>query len=185
MEQWNSPGTYCINLMFINTIPMKKSHLHIFCILLFSSCSSPDLNSNDMFNAAVYYDHYLNEYYKSGDLSFVDSALKYNEYLLKEESAGIVEHLNQIQLLSLCNRFDSADAFINRMSDDMVVWPPEYKSYLRLKCRAIMSKKKEDTCLYIKCLDSIIILLNPVMMDSLARADTLFSKPLEIIQNQF
>jgi hypothetical protein len=153
----------------------------IFIPWILLSCSTINHKERELSNVRGQYEHYLNEYYNSGDISNVDSALKYNAVLLDSDSAGIVQYFNQIQLLYFCGRYDSILSFIDRIPKDVVSWAPEYKSYLRLKSKAVMAKDFGDTINYIKFLDSIIEIWEPVILDSIAKTDSLFSKPVDSI----
>lgn len=164
---------------------MKSNQIMFICVLLFSSCSSRNLQESKQNDARVQYVNYLNEYWSSGDVSKIDSALKYNAYILESDSASITDYLYRIQMFDLCNRNDSILPAVNRIPQDMVSWPPEYKSYLRLKCKAIMAKEVGDTSHYRNCLDSIITIWNPVMLDSIAKTDTLLSLPMDCILDRY
>lgn len=160
---------------------MKKTRIYIIFIPWLIACSPINTQEKELSNARMQYEHYLNEYYYSGDLSNVDSALKYNVILLASDSADIVQYFNQIQLLCLCGRYDSILSFVDKIPQDMVSWAPEYKSFLRLKCKAIMAKDFGDKINYIKCLDSIMQIWEPVILDSIAKTDSIFSKPVDSI----
>lgn len=160
---------------------MNKNLILFICFLLCLSCTTPVNKDNDVHNAQKLYEHYLNNYYMGGDVSNIDSALKYNAFFLDSDSASIVHYFNQIQLLYLCGRYDSALSFINSIPQDMVSWAPEYKAYLRYKCKAIMAKESGDTYSYSNYLDSIIIRWGPVVLDSIEKCDSIFSKSLDSI----
>lgn len=155
----------------------------IFCIcfLLFLACTSTVQKDNDVLDAKKQYEHFLNDYYVGGDVSNVDSALKYNAVLLDSDSASIIQYFNQIQLLYLCGRYDSVLTFISSIPQDMVSLVPEYKTYLRFKCKAIMAKESGDMYSYSNYLDSIIIRWEPVILDSIKKCDSIFSKPMDSI----
>lgn len=153
----------------------------IFIPWILLSCSTINPKERELSNVRGQYEHYLNEYYNSGDISNVDSALKYNAVLLDSDSAGIVQYFNQIQLLYLCGRYDSILTFVNNIPQDMVSWAPEYKAYLRFKCKAIMAKESGDTFSYSNYLDSIIICCEPVILDSIEKCDSIFSKSINSI----
>lgn len=164
---------------------MKDTRFFFVCILLFSSCSSHNPQGNNQNNARIQYVNYLNEYWGSGDVSKIDSALKYNAYILESDSASITDYLYRIQMFDLCKRNDSILPVVNKIPQDMVSWPPEYKSYLRLKYKAIMAKEVDDTSHYRNCIDSIITIWNPVMLDSIAKTDTLLSLPIDCILDRY
>ena len=111
----------------------------------------------------------------------IDSALKYNAYLLETDSSDIADYLYRIQMLDLCDRYDSILTFINTIPQEKVSGIPEYKSYLRLKCKAIMAKEAEDTSGYRNCLDSIMKLWKPVLSDSIAKTDTILSMSIDYV----
>lgn len=69
----------------------------IFCIcfLLFLACTSTVQKDNDVLDAKKQYEHFLNDYYVGGDVSNVDSALKYNAVLLDSDSASIIQYLTK------------------------------------------------------------------------------------------
>lgn len=157
---------------------MKNIRLSIICILLLASCANKGSKGSDEFSARVQYVDFLNAYWSSGDASNVDSALKYNAYVLESDTAGVIDYFYRIQMFDLCERYDSALSIIDRMPQDLVLWPPEYKSYLRLKCKAIMAEEAHDMLGYKKNLDSIITLWTPLMTDSIAKVDSLLSLPL-------
>ena len=160
---------------------MKIYWISIICILLLFSCSSPNHKEEDVLNASIQYEHYLNDYYNGGDVSDIDSALKYNALLLESDSASIVQYLNQIQLLYFCSRYDSILSFVNRIPEDMVSWVPEYKTYLRLKCAAVIANGSGNASRHRDCLDSIIVFWEPVILDSIAKSDSIFSKSFDSI----
>lgn len=164
---------------------MKDTRIFFVCILLFSSCSSQKLQGNNQNNARILYVNYLNEYWDSGEVSQIDSALKYNAYVLESDSASITDYLYRIQMFDLCKRNDSILPVVNKIPQNMVSWPPEYKSYLRLKYTAIIAKEVNDTSHYRNCLDSIVTIWNPVMLDSIAKTDTILSLPLDCILDRY
>ena len=94
---------------------MTKIIIFLNCILLFLSCASPCYKENNVLNAKNQYEHYLSEYYMNGDVSNIDSALKYNAEILNTDSASIVHYLNQIQLHYLCRQYDSILSFVDRI----------------------------------------------------------------------
>lgn len=160
---------------------MNKYRILFICFLLCHACAAPAHKENNVLSAKKTYEHYLSNYYMGGDVSDIDSALKYNAVLLDSDSANIIQYLNQIQLLYLCGRYDSALSFINSIPEEMVSWAPEYKLYLRFKCRAIMAKETGDVNSYRNYLDSIIICWEPVVLDSIGKCDSIFSKPIDSI----
>lgn len=160
---------------------MNKEMIVCICFLLFLACTSTVQEDNDVLDAKKQYEHFLNDYYVGGDVSNVDSALKYNAVLLDNDSASIIQYFNQIQLLYLCGRYDSILTFVNNIPQDMVSWAPEYKAYLRFKCKAIMAKESGDTFSYSNYLDSIIICWEPVILDSIEKCDSIFSKSIDSI----
>ena len=160
---------------------MNKEMILCICLLLFSACTSSVQKDNNILNAKNQYVHYLNNYYMGGDVSNIDSALKYNAVLLDSDSASIVQYLNQIQLLYLSEKYDSALSFVCTIPQDMVSWFPEYKAFLTFKCKAIMAKESGDSRSYSNYLDSIIIRCEPVILDSIEKCDSVFSKPISNI----
>ncbi|KWW27105.1 MAG: hypothetical protein AUK63_2401 [bacterium P3] len=138
-----------------------------------------------MSNARTQYLNYLNEYWKSGDMSNIDSALIYNAHLVESDSVGIIDYLYRIQMLDLCGRYDSILSFVDRIPPNMLSWPPEYKSYLRFKCKAIMANDADDSLHYRDCLDSIMMIWRPLMSDSIAKTDSLFSTPIDNILDRY
>ena len=133
------------------------------------------------------YVDYLNEYWNSGEVSNIDSALRYNELLLKSETDSVIaiDYLYRIQMLSICGRYDSILSFVNRIPNDILSWPPDYKSYLRLKCKAIKSNSVGDTSQYYFFLDSIMLLWEPLMSDSLTKTDSLFSLSFDSVAEKY
>lgn len=160
---------------------MNKKMTFCICFLLFLACTSAVQRDNGVLDAKKQYEHFLNEYYVGGDVSNIDSALKYNAVLLDSDSASVIQYLNQIQLLYLCSRYDSILTFINSIPQDMLSWVPEYKAYLSFKCKAIMAKESGDTYSYSNYLDSIIVLWGPVILDSIEKCDLIFSKPIDSV----
>ena len=160
---------------------MKKEMILCICFLLLIACTHTVYKDNDVLSAKKQYEHFLNDYYIGGDVSNIDSALKYNAVLLDNDSVSIIQYFNQIQLLYLCRRYDSILTFVNSIPQDMVNWAPEYKTYLRFKCKAIMAKELGDTRSYSNYLDSIIIRWEPVILDSIKKCDSIFSKPTDSI----
>lgn len=148
-------------------------------MLLFCFCTRH--KESDIVRVRNMYVHYLNEYWTTGDIAYLDSALENNDYLLGTDSADIVDYLYRIQMLDLCGRYDSVLTFVSTIPEEKVSGIPEYKAYLRLKCKAIMAKEAEDTCGYRNCLDSIIKLWKPVLSDSIAKTDTILSVSPELI----
>lgn len=164
---------------------MKDTRIIVIYILLFTSCSSHNPQGDNQNDARIQYVNCLNEYWGNGDVSKIDSALKYNAYILESDSASITDYLYRIQMLGLCRRNDSILPVINSIPQNIVSWPPEYKSYLRLKYKAIIAKEAADTSHYLNCLDSIITIWNPVMLDSIAKTDTLLSLPIDCIMDRY
>ncbi|MBQ9472907.1 MAG: hypothetical protein IJU81_00690 [Bacteroidales bacterium] len=160
---------------------MNKKIVLGICFLLCLACATPVHKDNDVLNAKEQYEHFLNVYYMGGDVSNIDSALKYNAVLLDSDSVSCVQYFNQIQLLYLCKRYDSAHTFISSIPQDMVSWAPEYKAYLRFKCKAILAKESGDTYSYSNYLDSIIVRWGAVIFDSIKKCDSIFSKPIDSI----
>ena len=144
-----------------------KEMIFCSCFLLFLACTYTVQKDSEKLDAKRQYEHFLNDYYVGGDVSNIDSALKYNAALLKCDPASIIHYFNQIQLLYLCRRYDSILTFVDSIPQDMVSWVPEYKAYLRFKCKAIMAKESGDTYSYSNYLDSIIIHWGPVILDSI------------------
>lgn len=158
---------------------MTKIIILLNCILLFLSCASPCYKENNVLKAKNQYEHYLSEYYMNGDVSNIDSALKYNAEILNTDSASIVHYLNQIQLHYLCRQYDSILSFVDQIPQEMVSWIPEYKMYLRFKCKAIMARESGDTVSYRNNLDSIVVFWEPVILDSIERSDLLLSRSID------
>ena len=117
--------------------------------------------------------NYLNDYWSSGVEASIDSALKYNMRILETDSAVIMDYLYRIQM-----------SLVNAIPQEMASWPPEYKSYLKLKCKAVEANEVGDVLLYRSCLDSIIKLWDPLVIDYRAVADSLFSMPIDIVLNK-
>jgi len=158
---------------------MKKIFLLSILIPLFCLCTRH--KESDILHARNVYVHYLNKYWTTGDMANIDSALKYNAYLLETDSSDITDYLYRIQMLDLCGRYGSILTFINTIPQEKVSGIPEYKSYLRLKCKAIMAKETEDTSGYRNCLDSIMKLWKPVLSDSIAKTDTILSVSIDYV----
>lgn len=162
---------------------MKKTRIIIVCIPLIISCSTGSLKDGVHPHARIQYVDFLNEYWCSGDVSMIDSALIYNAYMLESDSANIHDYLYRIQMLDLSSQHDSIFSVVDRIPHNMISCLPEYKSYLRLKCRAVMARNAGDTVCYRSCLDSILLVWEPVLSDSIAKADSLFSRPMDSIPN--
>lgn len=160
---------------------MNKKTLLCICFLLVLACTPLVQMDIDVQNAKKQYEHFLNDYYGGGDVSNIDSALKYNAILLDRDSASIIQYLNQIQLLYLCRRYDSILSFVSTIPQDMVSWAPGYKTYLWFKCKAIMAKESGDIYSYGNYLDSIIIRWEPVISDSLEKCDLLCSNSMDSV----
>ena len=151
------------------------------CLLFVSACSLQDSREMNENATRVRYVQYLNEYWNGGDASNIDSALKYNVQLLEGGTANIIDYHYRVQMLELRGLYDSILSLVDDMPDNLVSWPPEYRLYLRLKCKAVMALNVADTCRYRELLHGIVEHWKPLMMDSLAKADTLFSKPMDSI----
>lgn len=160
---------------------MSKELIFCICFFLFLACTSTVQKDNNVLDAKKQFEFFLNDYYAGGNVSNIDSALKYNAVLLDSDSASIIQYFNQIQLLYLCGRYDSILTFVSSIPQVMVSWAPEYKAYLRFKCKAIMAKESGDSFAYRNYLDSIIIRWGPVISDSITKCDSIFSKPIDSI----
>lgn len=90
-------------------------------------------------------------------------------------------YLNNYYMGGGVSDIDSALSFINSIPEEMASWTPEYKLYLRFKCKAILAKETGDVNSYRNYLDSIIIRWEPVALDSIGKCDTIFSKPIDSI----
>ncbi len=160
---------------------MKKILLSVCFILLLSTCNSLLSEKNSISNDRNQYVNYLNEFWNSGCLSYVDSALIYNAYVLESDSANILDYQYRIQMLDLCGRYNSIISVVNSIPQNMVSWPPKYKSYLRLKCKAKMAKESNDIFYYNNCLDSILVIWSPILQDSISKTDSLLVMPMDQI----
>lgn len=160
---------------------MKRCYLFIIAMLALLVCSCTSHKERELRDARNVYVHYLNEYWTSGDVANIDSALKYNAYVLRTDSADIADYLYRIQMLDICGQYDSVLTLIDTIPEEKVPGIPEYKSYLRLKCKAVMANASNDTMKYRQYLDSIIGIWGPALSDSIARCDTLFARPIESI----
>lgn len=177
MEQKRFHGHYYNGLSFINLFLMKiirNIHIIICVLLLFSCCSRNNLKNNKNINR-IQYVNYLNNYWGSGDISYIDSAIEINTLILKSDSAIAIDYLYRVQMLYLSGLYDSILSFVNRIPTDLISWPPEYISYLRLKCKAYIAKETNDTLYYKKNLDSIIMIWMPLIQDSISKTDSLLS----------
>ena len=163
---------------------MNRKIILFICFFLVLACASIVQTDNDVQKAKKQYEHFLNDYFAGGDVSNIDSALKYNAMLLGSDSASIVQYLNQIQLLYLCRRYDSVLSFVNCIPQDMVSWAPGYKTYLCFKCKAIMAKESGDISSYRNYLDSIIIHWEPLISDSLEKCDLICSNSIDSIPSR-
>lgn len=158
---------------------MKSILLSICCMLLLSTCNSLFSAKNTVSNDRNQYVNYLNEYWNSGCVSYIDSALIYNACVLESDSANILDYQYRIQMLDLRGRYDSIISVVNSIPQNMVSWPPEYGSYLRLKCKAKMAKESKDIVYYNNCLDSILLIWNPILQDSISKTDSLLAMPID------
>ena len=163
---------------------MEKKILSIVCTLLLLSCSTRTGKECDIPDNRIQYVNYLNDYWSSGVEASIDSALKYNMRILETDSAVIMDYLYRIQMLYLCGQYDSILSLVNAIPQEMASWPPEYKSYLKLKCKAVEANEVGDVLLYRSCLDSIIKLWDPLVIDYIAVADSLFSMPIDVVLNK-
>lgn len=160
---------------------MKKILLSIFCIILLSTCNSLFSEKNSISNNRNQYVNYLNEFWNSGCFSYIDSALKYNAYVLESDSTKLLDYEYRIQMLDLCGRYNSIIPVVNSIPQNMVSWPPEYKSYLILKCKAKLAKESNDIVYYNNCLDSILVIWSPILQDSISKTDSLLVMPMDKI----
>ena len=160
---------------------MKRSYLFIILILTMLVCACTSHKESERSDDRNVYVHYLNEYWTTGEVANIDSALKYNAYLLKTDSANIADYLYRIQMLDICGQYDSVLAVINTIPQEMVAGVPKYKACLRLKCKAVMAHEAKDTMNYRQYLDSIIGIWEPALSDSIAKGDSLFARPIDSI----